>query len=121
MLFYLFRPGVEHEEELPVHVAPAGEHGHAHEEQEHLHTHKQFKHVRLATTYVPVRYVFSVIHYKNKYHKVFEYPGSYALEEKYFFWFKYVPVRYRYLFSGRKKERISGNYLNFLKLLMERS
>jgi hypothetical protein len=32
----LFRPGVEHEEELPVHVAPAGEHGHAHEEQEHL-------------------------------------------------------------------------------------
>ncbi len=32
----LFRPGVEHDEELPVHVAPAGEHGHAHEEQEHL-------------------------------------------------------------------------------------
>jgi hypothetical protein len=114
MLFYLFRPGVEHEEELPVHVAPAGEHGHAHEEQEHLHTHKQFKPVRLAATYsyVPVRYVFSVIHCKTS---TIRYLSTYALEEKYFLWFKYVPVRYRYLFktSGRKKERISGNYLNF--------
>ncbi len=32
-----WRPGIrEHEEDLPVHVAPAGEHGHAHEKQEHL-------------------------------------------------------------------------------------
>jgi hypothetical protein len=33
---YLLRPGVEHEGELPVHVAPAGKHRHAQEEQKHL-------------------------------------------------------------------------------------
>ena len=38
VICYLLGPGVEHEHELPVHVAPAGEHGHAQEEHEHLHT-----------------------------------------------------------------------------------